>query len=133
MNQSLDIPLHDIKPLVEVSDNSFILFVLLLLLSVLLLMGIVYLALHFLKHRKRDNHRKDSYRQLKKINFKDAKLSAYAITEYGRLFAEDSPQTKEAYENLVTRLAPYKYKKMVQDIDAETKSYYEIYLGMIDV
>jgi flagellar biosynthesis/type III secretory pathway M-ring protein FliF/YscJ len=132
-NQSLDIPLHDIKPLVEVSDNSFFIFMLLVIVALLLLMGVGYLLVHFLRHRKRDSSRKDAYAKLKQINFSDAKAAAYGITKYGRTFAQDSPRTKETYDNLVSRLAPYKYKKEVDAIDAETKSYYEIYVGMIDV
>ena len=132
-NQSFDIPLHDIKPLVEVNDNSFIIFTVVVFVAVLLLIGFSYLLVHFLKHRKRDNSRKETYTKLKKIKFDDPKVAAYGITQYGRMFAEDSPRTKEAYNNLISRLAPYKYKRVVKPIDAETQSYYKIYLGMIDV
>ncbi len=132
-NQSLDIPLHDIKPLVEVNDHSFILFVGLVIIGAIVIPGLAYLLFLFLKRRKKENTRKDAYALLRAVDFKDAKVSAYAITAYGLVFAEDSPQTQETYENLVNRLAPYKYKKEVESIDAECKSYYEIYVGMIDV
>ena len=132
-NQSLDIPLHDIKPLVEVSDNSFILFMGLVIISVLLLAALAYLLFMFLKRRKKENTRKETYALLQNIDFKDAKASAYAITAYGFIFADDSPRTKETYANLVNRLALYKYKKEVDAIDAESRSYCEIYVGMIDV
>ncbi len=131
--QSLDIPLHDIKPLVEVSDNSFVLFIGLIVVVLLFLAGVGYLLYLFLKRRKRENRRKDAYKALKNIRFSDPKRAAYDITKYGYVFADDTPRNKEVYENLLTRLAPYKYKKEVDAIDAETKSYFKIYLGMIDV
>lgn len=132
-NQSFDIPLHDIKPLMEVNEYSFILFMGLIVIGTILLLGLAYLLFLFLKRRKKENTRKDAYALLQSVDFKDAKVSAYAITAHGFVFAEDSAQTKEAYANLVNRLAPYKYKKEVESIDAECKSYYEIYVGMIDV
>ncbi len=131
--QSLDIPLHDIKPLVDVSDNSFVLFVVLIAAVLLFLAGVGYLLYLFMKRRKRENRRKDAYRALKNITFGDPKRAAYDITKYGYLFADDTPRNKEVYDNLLSRLAPYKYKKEVDALDAETKSYFKIYLGMIDV
>ncbi len=131
--QSLDIPLHDIKPLVAVSDNSFILFVGLIVAALLFLAGVSYLLYLFVTRRKEENRRKDAYKILKKMQFDNAKQAAYAITKYGYLFADDTPRNREVYDNLLTRLAPYKYKKEVDAIDAETLSYFKIYLGMIDV
>ncbi len=131
--QSFDIPLHDIKPLVEVPDNSFIFFMILVVLAALLIAGLAYLLFVYFRRRKKQNHRKDAFKALNNVDFKDAKQAAYAITKYGYLFADDTPRNKEVYENLINRLAPYKYKKAVNDIDAECKSYYKIYVEMIDV
>ena len=50
-----------------------------------------------------------------------------------RATPDDSTRCREAYDALVDRLAPYKYRKAVDPIDEETRSYYAIYLGMIDV
>ncbi|MEA2111952.1 MAG: hypothetical protein U9P71_07895 [Campylobacterota bacterium] len=132
-NQSLDIPLHDIKPLVEVSDNSLILFIVLVLVGAVLILGLAYLLFMFLKRRKKESRRKDAFAALQGVDFKDAKASAYAITAHGFIFADDSHRTKAAYEKLLNHLAPYKYKKEVNAIDEECRSYYEIYVGMIDV
>ncbi len=131
--QSFDIQLHDIKPLVEVPDNSFILFMILLVLATLFVAGLAYLLFIYFRRRKKNNHRKNAFRALSNVNFKDAKQAAYAITKYGYIFADDTPRNKEVYENLINRLAPYKYKKAVDDIDAECKSYHKIYVEMIDV
>jgi hypothetical protein len=128
-----DIPLHDIKPLVEVNDHTFVMFALLVGVGALLLLGVLYLLWRFWRHRRRANVRRETFARLESVDFSDSKKAAYAITRDGLLFAGDSPRCSEAYEALVARLAPYKYKKRVDAIDEETVSYYEIYVGMIDV
>ncbi len=133
MAASYDIPLHDIKPLMEVPDSSFTIVMFLLGVTALLAAGGFYLLYRFIQARKTVNHRKVHYKALSKIDFKDSKKAAYAITEYGRIFADDSERLSEAYNNLVSRLEMYKYKKVVSTIDDESRSYYKIYLGMIDV
>ncbi|MEN8146442.1 MAG: hypothetical protein ABFR02_02345 [Campylobacterota bacterium] len=133
MAASYDIPLHDIKPLMEVPDSSLTIFSVLVLITALLLLGGLYLLFRFLQSQKTVNHRKIHYKALKKVDFRDPKQAAYAITEYGRIFADDSERLSEAYNNLVARLEEYKYKKVVETIDDESRSYYKIYLGMIDV
>jgi hypothetical protein len=63
----------------------------------------------------------------------DAKRAAYDITFYGSSFKDDSQRHHEMYENLVSRLQKYKYKKEVEPIDEETLGYIELYRGMCDV
>lgn len=133
MAASYDIPLHDIKPLMEVPDSSFTLFIVLVVITAVLLTGGLYLLYRFMKSRKIVNERKTHYNALIKVDLSEPKKAAYSITEHGRAFADDSPRLKEAYANLVSRLEIYKYKKVVSPIDEESRSYYEIYLGMIDV
>ena len=128
-----DIPLHDIKPLLEVHDQTYTMFVLLVAAAVVLLLGSLYLLWRFWRHRKRVNLRKETFKALESVEFGDSKQAAYAITRHGLLFAGDSPRCREAYDALVARLAPYKYRKRVDAIDEETVSYYQIYVGMIDV
>ena len=130
---SYDIPLHDIKPLMEVPDSSFTLLIILTGVIALLLLGAIFLLYRFMRDRKTVNLRKVNYKLLNAIDFSDPKKAAYNITEYGRLFANDSERLREAYNNLVARLEAYKYRKAVETIDAESMSYYKIYLEMIDV
>lgn len=130
---SYDIPLHDIKPLMEVPDSSFVLLMAISTIVAVLLVGALYLLYRFMKERKTVNLRKVHYKVLDQINFSDPKRAAYDITEYGRIFADDSERLREAYNNLVSRLEHYKYRKVVEAVDDESLSYYRIYLGMIDV
>lgn len=130
---SYDIPLHDIKPLMEVPDSSFVMLSILLGVGAILLGGGLYLLYIFVKNRRKTNLRKRHYAALEGIDFSDPKRAAYAITAYGRIFADDSERLREAYDNLVARLERFKYKKRVDPLDDESRSYYQIYLGMIDV
>lgn len=130
---SPDIPLHDIKPLMEVQDHTFMMFILLVAVAGAVLLGALYLLWRFWRYRKRVNIRKETFERLESVDFSDSKRAAYAITRDGLLFAGDSLRCREAYDALVARLAPYKYRKQVDAIDEETISYYHIYVGMIDV
>ena len=131
--QKIDIPLHDIKPLVEVHEYSLYYFLGLSTLAVVLLFGALYLLYRWYKHRKRFNLRAEHYKQLHAIDLSETKNAAYAITRYGATFRDDGDRQREMYANVVERLAPYKYKKEVGSFDEETRSYIDLYLGMIDV
>lgn len=128
-----DIPLHDIKPLLEVPDHTFWVFVVVVVAGIILVAGALFLLWRYWRTRKEANLRHNAFEALGSVDFSDPKQAAYAITRHGALFAGDSTRCEEAYASLVARLAPYKYKKSVEPIDEETVSYYNIYLGMIDV
>lgn len=130
---SIDIPLHDIKPLVEVPDNSF--YFLMGIIGVLLLVLLIgaYYLWRYITREKPRNLRKEALEVLKNIDFSDAKVSAYTMTKYGTFFSEDSPRHEEVFSNLNSRLSRYKYKENVEAIDNETIGYFNIYLGMCDV
>ncbi len=132
MKQSLDIPLHDIMPLVDVPDTSIYWF------SALIVVGLVVFAsgvIWFLKWKrsKKITQRQIHYEALQKIDLKNPKQSAYTISKEGCFFAHDNERTLGAYQNLFKRLEPYKYAPTVEKIDEETLGYYHVYLGIIDV
>ena len=128
-----DIPLHDIKPIVEIEQYSFYYFLGISFIVVLVLMGVSYLIYRWLKHRNRYSKRKEHYEKLHSLNLSNTKESAYAITNYGATFMDESPRHKEMYDNLTQRLQRYKYKKEVESFDDEVLGYIELYKGMIDV
>ena len=72
-------------------------------------------------------------RLLRTLDLSDAKKAAYAITNYGATFKDDSPRHSEMYANLHNRLEKYKYKKEVEKLDEETLGYFELYKEMCDV
>ncbi|MBE0499470.1 MAG: hypothetical protein IBX43_09585 [Campylobacterales bacterium] len=126
-----DIPLHDIKPLVEVPDNS------LLYLGLLGVLGVLALGLLLLwlwkvyKESRKVNLRKHYLESLQKVDLSSAKEAAYTISTYGRLLAQ-SEREKEMLENLDSRLSSYKYKKEVDTLDEETLAYYQLFLEVLD-
>ncbi|MEA1918748.1 MAG: hypothetical protein U9N52_02820 [Campylobacterota bacterium] len=129
-----DIPLHDIKPLVEIPDYSIYYLSGVMVIVVAVLVALAFFVWKYWKQKNRHTLRKEHSKLLHEIDFSDAKSAAYAITKYGHTFSSDDSRHREAYENLISRLAPYKYKKSVDNtIDSEAKAYYDIYVGMIDV
>ena len=132
-NGQIEIPLHDIKPLVEIQEYSFYYLMALIAVGVVLFLGAGYLLFKFFKERKKFNLRKEYYKKFKAVNFKDAKKAAYELTKYGAVFKDDDERHLKAYENMLERLEKYKYKKDVEPFDGDTKHFIELYEAMIDV
>lgn len=132
MSQSVDIPLHDIMPLVEVPDTSIYWFGALAVAGLVLFAIVVFAVLKYKRGRK-INERQLHFEALKKIDLKNPKQSAYAISKEGYFFSHDNERMLGAYQNLFARLEPYKYTPTVEKIDAETLGYYHLYCEMIDV
>lgn len=131
--QSYDIPLHDIKPIVEIEEYSFYYFLGASLLVIVFIFAVAYILYKWLKKRNVYNVRKEHFKLLNGLNLDDTKQSAYDITHYGATFKNDSPRHTEMYENLIGRLERYKYKKEVDGFESEIYGYIELYKGMIDV
>jgi len=131
--QSFDIPLHDIKSIVEVDEYSLYYLLGASFFALLILAISAYLLYMWFRRKKKFNLRKENYKALHVIDLSDAKKCAYAITFYGATFKDDSPRHHEMYLNLTHRLEVYKYKKEVGAFDDETIGYIELYKGMIDV
>ena len=127
------IKLHDIKPIVDVEEYSFYYLLGGTILVIFLALAITYLSLKWYKKRTKYNKRKDYFKQLKKLNLKESKKTAYGITFYGILFKDDSPRHSEMFKNITKRLEKYKYKKDVEPLDEDTLGYIELYKEMIDV
>ncbi len=131
--KSFDIPLHDIKPLVEVEEYSLYYFLGSSFLALFLLLGVAYFLYRYIKSKSAFNIRKENKKSINSLNISDTKKTAYALTFYGEVFKDDSPRHSEMFRNLTTRLEPYKYKKVVENFDKETLGYIELYKEMLDV
>ena len=128
-----DIPLHDIKPLIEIQEYSLYYLIGVSLVGTVILLALLYLAFKYLKNRNKFNIRKENLSRLRAIDFSDAKSAAYDITTYGKTFKDDSDRHTRAYDALLEELEIYKYKKNVDNFSDETKHIFEIYLGLLDV
>lgn len=131
--QNYDIPLHDIKPILDVQEYSLYYFLSASAFAILLICAVAYLLYLWLKKRNAFNLRKEHLKLLNSLDLNDTKHSAYAITNYGLTFRDDSPRHQEMYSNITERLEVYKYKKEVDCFDAEVLGYIELYKDMLDV
>jgi hypothetical protein len=133
MQETYNIPLHDIKPLIEIQEYSLVYFIAISVAALIVIAGTIYLLFKWFKRRNKFNIRKEHFKLLNAIDFKNPKKSAYDLTFYGATFKDDSPRHTEMYKNLIQRLEEYKYKKNVEALDKEVLAYIDLYKGMIDV
>jgi len=132
MQEVYDIPLHDIKPLVDIEEYSLYYLIGLNFVLILIIMGLLYLFFRWMKNKKKYNKRKEHSKILKSLDLGDTKNAAYKLTLYGSTFKEDTPRHTKAYEELFESLESYKYKKDVTAFSEETLHFIELYRGMID-
>jgi hypothetical protein len=131
--QTNEIPLHDIKPLLEIQDYSFYYFLAVVSVVSIIVLAVLYLLYRYFRGKKKFDIRKEHYKILQNINLKETKKAAYLLTQYGATFAEDSDRHQKTYRDMLDKLEKYKYKKSVDDFDRETLRVIELYKGMIDV
>jgi hypothetical protein len=123
--------LRDIKPLLEIPDYSYVVFIFLSILMV----GTVLLLLFFLGKKfwinRKINMRKIYFERLKSVNWDNTKKAAYEVTFFGRALSTE-PRIEEIYKQLLPLLEPYKYRKEVPKIDAETLKQYHLLVHIVD-
>ena len=130
--REFDIPLHDIKPIVEIQEYSLYYLLGAIGLGLVILGFIVYFLYIWYKKRNAFNLRKYHLNLINDLDLSDTKNAAYALSSYGLTFKDDSPGHTEMYENITQRLEAYKYKKDVEAFDSETLGYIEVFKEMID-
>jgi len=110
--------LKDIKDLVEIPDISFIIFLFVVGLVVIIIGVLIYL---FLKGRtkKHITKKQTMFKELKSLKFDDAKNSAYVFTKNCYIFLDDTNEKR--YQDICQKLEIYKYKKDVPLMDEDTK------------
>lgn len=131
--KTYDVPLNDIKTIVEVNEYSLYYFMGLSIVTLLVFGGLLYLVYKYLQKRNQYSQRKEHYKLLNLVDLSDTKNAAYAISLYGSTFKDDGERQTGMYKNITQRLEQFKYKKNVDSFDEETLGYIELYKGMIDV
>jgi len=131
--QNIDIHLHDIKPILEIKEYSFYYFLGGSLLSLIFFMGVIYLIYKYLKNKNKFNIKKYHLELLRNIDITNPKKAAYEITLYGVTFKDDSSRHEQIYNNLISTLEPFKYKKHVKPLSDEALNYFELYKEMCHV
>jgi len=123
--------LRDIKPLLEIPDSSY--YIYLAIVGVLVILGlslIYFLVKKFIINRKESQEQR-YLRRLKSIDWRDAKSSAYLVTYLGRKLANDD-RSKEIYRQILPLLEKYKYRAEVPSVDDETIKQYELLVHVLD-
>ncbi len=127
MDNNLSTQLKDIKPLLEIPDNSFYFYWGSIILAVLIVLVLVYFVGKKLWKKRQINLAKGYLETLKAIDWHDTKKSAYDATHYARLLATDE-RRKELFSQLEPLLEQYKYKKEVDEVDQDTLNRFNLYV-----
>ena len=131
MDDNITAQLKDIKPLLEIPDNSYYIYWGLIGLGVFLLFLLVLFVVLKLWKKRKINLAKDYLETLKTIEWKESKKSAYKATHYARLLVKNETM-QEAFDSLEPLLEQYKYKKEVGDADAKTKEALKHFIEVAD-
>lgn len=107
-----EIPLHDIKGLVEIPDNSLYFFIATILISITLIVIAIIFILRFFKRDKAIKLQKVYLETLSQLELTNSKQAAYELTHYGNLLEKNEEQNQR-YETLIKALETYKYQKEV--------------------
>ncbi len=123
--------LRDIKPLVEIPDVSFYIYLLFIVVVTSLAALLVYFIIKLLS-KKKINKEKEILQMLRSMNLSDAKKVAYTFTKYAKFLVKDESRAR-LYEDLVRKLTKYKYKKDVPPLDEDIKKEIQLFLRVHDV
>jgi hypothetical protein len=126
-----NLALHDIKPLMQIPDNSLYLLIALILVGLVVLGVGGYFLRYFLKNRNKVNQEIIFLEKLKNIDLTQTKESAYLISAYGNLSAK-TYNSKNLLIKLNDKLEQHKYQKNVPNINKETQKLYFEFLESIE-
>ncbi len=126
-----ELKIHDIKSIVEVPDFTFYIYYGLISLAIILVCIALYFIYRFFKNRK-VNVRKEYFKILEELDLNDSKNSAYLITKYGQLLAQNESE-KQLFNDLAASLEIYKYKKDVPKFSENIKASFTVFKDSLDV
>ncbi|MDP2076699.1 MAG: hypothetical protein Q8J85_01540 [Sulfuricurvum sp.] len=132
MPSSMDIPVHDIGPLLEIQEYSIVWFLILTGL-ILVIISVLLKQIRSRKKSKELDERSVRYEDFCRIDLSNPKVAAYEICKQGSFFAHDNEQTLSSYRILFEDLERYKYAPKVEPMDEECLALYEAYCHMIVV
>ena len=130
--QSYDIPLHDIKPLVEIQEYSLYYLLGTIGLALLTLFAFLYIGYYFYKKSKIISQRVQHKKLLNDLDLNDTKNTAYALSNYTLTFKSDSEEHAKLFQLLNEQLESFKYRKNVEKFDKKTLIYIESYKALIN-
>ncbi len=123
--------LHDIKPLITITDYSMFLLIVTILIGLILAFILFKKGYNYaISHCKIDCE-KYFFMQYSKVDWGNPKKAAYDATYYGIRLARDK-RRREIFKQLRVRLDRYKYKQNYAEVDRDTLNYYNLYKQVCD-
>ena len=123
--------LRDIKPFIELSDYSLVLFIFTLIIGLILAYKLFKTTYKYTIENCKVDCQKYYFYMYSNLDWSNPKEAAYLATKYGAILAKDK-RRKELFEQLRVRLDNYKYTKNATKIDKETINYYNLYKQVCD-
>ncbi|MEA1954502.1 MAG: hypothetical protein U9O24_08945 [Campylobacterota bacterium] len=127
MDNNITQQLKDIKPLLEIPDNSYYIYWGFIIFAALLVIGVLFFVVKKFWDNRKVNLAKGYLKKLNAIDWKESKKSAYEATHYARLLATDERREK-LFEQLEPLLEQYKYKKEVETVDEDTRNRFNLFV-----
>ena len=124
--------LRDIKPLLEIPDSSYYLYIGLITVGILVILGLLFFVVKKFWDGRKENMKKKDFERLKMVDWSDSKQASYEVTLLGRALIEVDPRVEEIYSQLLPMLEAYKYRKEVPSMDDETLKQYNLLVHVID-
>ncbi len=118
--------LKDIKPIVDIPDNSLIIFSVILFVILIILILLYLLLKPKRKRRKKLTQRELDLQELKNIDFSNDKEVAYTFSTKASEFLD-----AKKYKEIVSKLESYKYKKDTPKMSEELKKEIKKVIGGI--
>ena len=124
--------LKDIKPLLEIPDISYYIYWSLIALGILIGLSILFFIVKKLLSLRKVNVYKGYLESLKALQMTNPKEFAYLCTLYARQLSDRDEEIKALFVPLKENLIQYKYRKVVSDIDEESKKMLAKYIEVAD-
>ena len=122
----------DIKATIGIADYSIYLALFIGALVLIFLIISIYNIVYKFFHDKKRMLKKAVFKKLKEVDFDNPKRAAYDITKYGRYLVHDD-KSKKIYDELLSLLEKYKYKKDVDEkIARRVIRYYYLFIEAVD-
>jgi hypothetical protein len=112
--------LKDIKDIVEVHEQSFMLLIGLILITLLLISWAVYAFKYRRKKRKKQTPKEIALERLKKLDYNNTKDVVYTFEEQSEYFINE--KNRDKFDAIKKELGVYKYKREIPPLDSKIAS-----------
>lgn len=123
--------ISDIKPLLEIEDSSFTIFIIVVFIFASIALFLLYIFIKSLWLKRSKNRKKIAFKELENIDWSNAKEASYKISKLGKELMGEDRRIAEIYEQTLRVLERYKYKKESPQVDDETLKQYNLLVHVI--